>query len=444
MKVTKKITSVFAVLCMVLSLSMTAFAADGKIMFTDPETAVGQTVEVKGVVEVDASLGLEDMTINMTYDTTMLKFLAADEVTETETGKITFERKGVENPNRVEFFMTFEAVAEGAAKVDIVDCIIWTTTDEKVYPILGNSTVTIAEGEVTDVPADEPTDEPAVDPAGDIVIKISDTTEITLLNEISHITLPSRYLATTIKVNDVEFPAWQDTEKTNLCILYAKNSNGEEALYQYDANEATYQRFEAPTVEEEEEKQGFASVVDSLGDIFEDNMDYVVIGVGAGFLLFVIIVLVLSIKLYNRNAELDELYEEYGLYEEEEEKEIKAAKEVKVEKVEKAEKPAQPKVVKVIPVTKKEKAEFIDIKEVTEDDIIITSDDDIDLEEKLPEIQLLEEEPVPEVKKASVKEEPVKDTLVQETSEDDDEEDEEYYDDDLDVEFEVDFIDLDD
>lgn len=460
MKLTKKITSILAVLCIILSFSVTAFAAEGKIMFTDPKTAVGQTLEVKGVVEVDPSLGLEDMTVNMTYDTAMLKFSRAEEVTEVEPGKLSFSRIGVENPNRVEFFMYFEVLAAGETTINIADCNIWTTTDEKVYPILGSSAVTIEEGEAVDQPTDQPADQPADAPVaepGETIINISNTTSITLLSEISHITLPPRYLATTIKVDGVEFPAWQDTEKVNLCILYAKNSNGENALYQYDANEATYQRFEVPEVEEVEEKKDFGTIINSIGEIFEDNMDYVVIGAGASFLLFVIIILVLSIKLYNRNAELDELYEEYGLYEEEEEKETKAASVAKVTKEvkeEKPEKPAQAKIVKVIPVTKKEKAEFIDIKEVTEDDIIITSDDDIDLEldddneievefyEAKLEEAMKEVVSAPEVKAVPVEEIPVEEAPVAEAPQK--EEEEEYYDDDMDMEFEVDFIDLDD
>ena len=452
MKLTKKITSLVAVLCMALCMSMTAFAAEGKLMFTDPSTAVGETVEVKGVVQVDPSLGLEDMTINLTYDTTMLKFVSAEEVTESETepGKITFSRIGVENPNRVEYLMYFEALAEGTTTIDVVDCNIWTTTDDKVYPILGNSTITIAAGEApsTDVPTDEPVDDPAQEPVptDDIVINISNTTSITLLTEISHITLPQRYLATTIKVNDVEIPAWQDTQKSNLCILYALNSNGETSLYQYDSTEGTYQRFEAPAVEEQEKDSD--SIINALSEVFKDNMDYVVLGTGIGFILFVIIILVLSIKLYNRNAELDELYEEYGLYEEEDAKEEKPAKVEKPVKEEKEEKPA--KSVKVIPIKKKETAEFIDIKEVTEDDIIITSDDDLVLEdddeievefyEAEPEVKVAVEEPVKEpvkeVASAPVSEAPAKKVA---------DEDDEYYDDeDLDLDFEVDFIDLDD
>jgi len=430
MKLTRKMTALFAVLCMTLGLSMTAFAANGKIMFTDPETEVGQIVEVKGVVEVDASYGLEDITVNMTYDTAKLKFSTADEVNESEPGKITFSRIGIENPNRVEFLMYFEAIAEGSGAINISDCNVWTTTDEKVYPVLGYSTVTIAPGQVADEPTDEPVDEPVEEPTGETVIRISDKTEITLLNEISHITLPARYLATTIKVNGVEFPAWQDTIDTNRCILYAENSNGENALYQYDAKEGTYQRFEVPEVEEEEDNKDLGSFIHSLSNIFKENIDQVVLGVGIAFIIFIIIILVLGIKLYNRNAELDELYEEYGLYEEEE------AKELATQKVEKIVQPAQPKVVKVIPVTKKEKEEFIEIKEETEDDVLIASEDDEDDE---IEVEFFEEEP--EVKKEledfAAEQEEVKELPAEEDEED-------YYDDDLDIEFEVDFIDLDD
>lgn len=448
MKLTKKITTVLVSLCMLLSCSMLTFAANGQLMFTDPSTKVGETVEVKGVVQVDASLGLEDMTINLKYDTTKLKFKNADEVTEAEAGKLTFSRVGVENSYRVEYLMYFEAIAEGTAKIEILDCNVWTTTDEKVYPALGTSTITIAPGEVP--PAEEPpaTEEPPVEkptetPDGDIVIRISETTSITLLSEISQVTLPSRYLATTVSVDGKDFPAWQDTQNTHLCILYATNNNGENALYQYDSREATYQRFEVPSESTNEEKE---SIMEMIQGLFQDDLDYVVLGVGATFILFVIIILVLSIKLYNRNAELDELYEEYDLYEEEEEK----------EKSQKVEKKEEKKTEKSRPVVVKEPIEFVNINDVTVDDIVITADDDIDLgEDNEIEVEFYEQ-----VEEVSAEETPVVEIPVVEEPKPVNvepvkvpdmapvapaKEDEEYYDDeDLDLEFEVDFIDLDD
>ena len=85
MKLAKKLATFLLALCLVVPcFSMLTYAADGKLMFTDPSTATGETVEVKGVVEVDASLSLEDITVNLTYDTTMLRFLNGEGITETE------------------------------------------------------------------------------------------------------------------------------------------------------------------------------------------------------------------------------------------------------------------------------------------------------------------------------------------------------------------------
>lgn len=441
MKLAKRIATLLVVLCMTFGCSMLAFAANGQLMFTDPSTKVGEVVEVKGVVQVDPSLGLEDMTINLKYDTSKLKFKSADEVTEVEPGKLTFSRVGVENPYRVEYFMSFEVLAEGTTKIEILDCNVWTTTDEKVYPALGTSTITIAPGEVPPAeepvapPVEEPTDVPTETPSGEIKIRISDTTTITLLSEISQVTLPSRYLATTVSVDGSDFPAWQDTQNTHLCILYATNNNGENALYQYDSREATYQRFEVPSESINEEKE---SIMEMIQGLFQDDLDYVVLGVGATFILFVIIILVLSIKLYNRNAELDELYEEYDLYEEEEEKE-------KVQKVEKKEeKKVEKKTEKSRPVVVKEPIEFVNINDVTVDDIVITADDDIDFEEDNEiEVEFYEQVEEVAVEETPVVKEPVKVPDVAPVAPA--KEDEEYYDDEnLDLEFEVDFIDLDD
>lgn len=404
MKLAKKLATFLMALCLVVPcFSMLTCAADGKLMFTDPNTATGETVEVKGVVEVAANLSLEDITINLTYDTTMLRFLNGEGITETEAGKLTFEKLGTENGNRVEYFMYFTALEEGSTTISIADCNIWLTTDEKVYPVLGSSVVTIALG-TTPVP-DTPTDEPTENPQGDIVIPISDTTSITLLSEISHITLPQRYTATTIIVNGIEFPAWKDTEKSNLCILYATNSNGETALYQFDSTEGTYQRFEAPQEQAEEPQKQTGSFLVTLTALLGANMSYVVLGAGAAFILFVIIIIVLSIKLYNRNAELDELYEEYGLYEDDEDDEDE--KPVKPAKKEKSAKPSKP--VKVV-----------------EEDVIIT------MPEEVEEVR---------ERKTEVKEIPVEKRVEQPVVEEDDDD---YYDDDMDIDFEVDFIDLDD
>ena len=51
MKVAKKLATFLVALCLIVPcFSMLSYAADGKLMFTDPNTATGETVEVKGAL----------------------------------------------------------------------------------------------------------------------------------------------------------------------------------------------------------------------------------------------------------------------------------------------------------------------------------------------------------------------------------------------------------
>jgi hypothetical protein len=91
------------------------------------------------------------------------------------------------------------------------------------------------------------------------------------------------------------------------------NGNGVKSLYQMDSEEGTYQRFYAPDVVEEQKETWLTK----LSEVLNKHLDTVILVTGLGFLLFILIIVILSIKLYNRNMELDEIYEEYGLGDEE-------------------------------------------------------------------------------------------------------------------------------
>lgn len=147
-------------------------------------------------------------------------------------------------------------------------------------------------------------------------ITISNDVRIALLSDVSEIELPSEYVSQDVMSSKgYEFPAWKNEENPDFIVLYAINNNGEKSLYQLDNAEGTYQRFNAPEVVHEELNNTF---IGKLSDLLENHLDYVILGTGIGFILFVIIIVILSVKLYNRNAELDEIYDEYGLDDEDE------------------------------------------------------------------------------------------------------------------------------
>lgn len=513
MKMMKKVATLLLALCLIVpGVSMVAHAVSGQIMFTDPETAVGQTLELKGVLKADSNI--EDRKISMTYDTTMLKFLEGENVTETSSGQLTYEVTGKKDTNRVEFIMKFSVLKEGTTKVEVASYEAWTTGNDEINCTKGSSTIKIAEGDGTAVAPQEPVEttgvtvdvngktytlastfEDSVIPrgfaktefdyqgtmctavanenatmflaylvdeegAGEFflymmdtatfvkfeAIEISDVTTIALLSDTMAVTLPEQFMTTEVIVNGTAYPAWQSTEDTAHCILYALNSNGEKALYQYDVTEGTYQRFTAPEAVEEQEDESMLTKVTAL---LEGNMAYVVLGVGLGFILLVLIIIILGVKLHNRNAELDEIYEEYGIdldeeddvYEEENSNVIKRVEEDSDEEVE------------VEFYEEESEGIFVDIDDEIEEDIMFTEDDEeveVEFFEQATEEPAVAEETkefdVEDIEMALEKISFASEENFEEASygEENYDDDEDYDNEDLDDDFEMSFIDLDD
>ena len=390
MKMMKKLATLLLAICLVVPcFSMVSFAADGKIMFTDPSTKVGETLEVTGVVSKSRG-NFGKIEITMTYDTDYLKFKSGNGIVEAQAGEITYTGDATnETGSRKEFKITFDVLKAGTTKLEIKNATIKNVAGAVLDYTKGSSTITIAQGEgttVTDPVVDAPSDvtgASVVDVNGktysisntiptneipegyvastleyDLVkynvvysesfglylayminadnvggffmyveedatfapyeeISISDDVRIALLSDVSEIELPSEYVSQDVmSANGHEFPAWKNEENPDFIVLYAINNNGEKSLYQLDNAEGTYQRFNAPEVVHEELNNTF---IGKLSDLLENHLDYVILGTGIGFILFVIIIVILSVKLYNRNAELDEIYDEYGLDDEDDE-----------------------------------------------------------------------------------------------------------------------------
>lgn len=140
-------------------------------------------------------------------------------------------------------------------------------------------------------------------------VSISSTTYIIWLSDVSSISMSEDYQLIELTVNGFGYPVWKKADNENNYILYAINNQGTSGLYQYDIQEGTYQRFsvveEAPTEAEEE--------IGGLEGFVRNNFEraaFIVI-VLFGFMLLLLIVI--GVKLHNRNRELDELYDEYEI-----------------------------------------------------------------------------------------------------------------------------------
>ena len=151
MKAFKKLSAALLTLCLCVScFSFVAHAADGRISFTDPSTAVGDEVEVKCVVRSTSS-SLGNMEVKLSYDTASLKFESGDGVKE-NGGSLTYTGTG--GSTETSFTMKFQALKEGSTKVEVSGATIASDVGTTLTLDQGNSTVKIAAGDPSKIKSD--------------------------------------------------------------------------------------------------------------------------------------------------------------------------------------------------------------------------------------------------------------------------------------------------
>lgn len=377
-KMIKKLKFIMAAACLGLMLPvMVSYAAEGSLDLSDPTGKVGEEIVVKVKAAEAAGQPIGDVQATLSYDTALLEFVSGTNA-EASDGTITLSASGTGTETEHSFELTFKALAEGSASIQVTSSTAYLYSDETLNLTPGTSTVTIEAGDGTDGTSqsgERVTSEENIEIAGTMYaiyenftealipdgfvkttvnyngeehsairqessgavffymvtgsndpvmiqydeadnsfyiaeqVYINDDFYLLILGKGDGSSLPEEFESTTMELNGTTFPVWQNMSTTDYYLVYALSSKGTEGFYQYDSIENTYQRYEIPKVEKEEEPED-TMLTKILGYV---NQYFLIIAAAAAavLLLLIIIILIMAVKLGRRNAELDEIYDSY-------------------------------------------------------------------------------------------------------------------------------------
>ncbi len=234
MKALKKFSTLFLALCLTIScFSLTAFAADGRISFSDPSTKVGDDVEVTVAVRSEGN-NMQTVEVDIDYDTEYLKFRSGESVTEGNTGELILNSS--QGGTDIEFTLTFQALKEGSTSVTIESYRITDEDGDSMDFTMGNSAVTIDEGDPSKI---EDSGETSGETSGSsstndktATIEV-DGVQYTLTGDFPDSLIPSGYVRADVSLGGEELPMLK-SETSGAVLAYLVNSSGAGDFFYYD------------------------------------------------------------------------------------------------------------------------------------------------------------------------------------------------------------------
>lgn len=242
MKVLKKLSA--ALLCVCLAVPVfgnIASAADGRLLFTDPQGKVGENVDVEMVVRSgEGNIG--DVNVTMSYDTSAMEFVSGDGCEADGSGTLKYTGSG-DGDGEFRTTMVFRPLKTGEAKLSVSDSSVTLESGDTLNLQVGSSKVTVAaadDGSTTAEPTSSSSGTTAS--ATDIVVQV-DGTDYNFSEAFTNVDIPNGYAETTQNFEgaDRKFAA----NDSGIYLGYLVNSEGEGRFFLYNTEDGTF----APYIE---------------------------------------------------------------------------------------------------------------------------------------------------------------------------------------------------
>lgn len=283
-KMIKRTAAAFLAVCLsVLCFSFAAFAAEGTLQFSDPQTEAGATVTVTAKVSAGGA-ALGDIDITATYDTSLLRFESGTNVTGSD-GTLTLSYKGDGTATEAAFSMEFTALKEGNATIQVGSNTAYLYSDETLNLDLGTSTVTIQGG--TPV-----TDEKSTGGGSNGTQQVEVNGKTYTVNEkFSEAVVPNGFTATEIQL-DGKMTKAMVQEASGKYLFYLEDEAGDSDYFLFSMDNGSFSQTEVVDVNgetsiylmEHEDKEGLPeeyqeTTIDIGGKVFSawqntSNQDY--------------------------------------------------------------------------------------------------------------------------------------------------------------------------
>ena len=140
----KALMALVAVCVLVSGFSFSAYASSGELRFSDPSTTVGAEVEV--TITFTGSTAVQSADATLTYDTSMLRFVEGDRVTD-NGGTLSLTGAGDGTSTQLNFSVTFQALEEGTTTIEVSEASGTDVDGDAIEVTNGQSTVTIGPGD---------------------------------------------------------------------------------------------------------------------------------------------------------------------------------------------------------------------------------------------------------------------------------------------------------
>lgn len=233
----KKLAAVALSLCLTVPMFSTIVsAADGSLMFSDPQTKVGEEVSVDLVVRSgDSAVG--DADITMSYDTSALQFESGEGVTADSDGKLTYSGSGDGTATELRTTMKFKALKMGDTTITVDSSKAYLYSDETLTLDQGASAIKIEQADDGSTEVEETGSTATTGTATDITVSVNGT-DYNFSEGFATSAIPVGYSETTKTFNGEEHKFVAN--EAGVTLGYLVDASGEGKFFLYNEDDSTF------------------------------------------------------------------------------------------------------------------------------------------------------------------------------------------------------------